>query len=345
MAEGEVAQEFVGGGGLAELSDAGRDAALGSLPFSLVITDPLKDDNPIVYVNRAFVATTGYSVAAAIGRNCRFLQGPETEKDQLAKLREAVANGDEITVELTNYRAEGTKFLNRLMIKPLLDEDGQTQLFLGIQIDQGATVGAEVAELQERLRELQHRVKNHLSLIVAMIRTHAADQHDDRVKFDILSSRVEALSLLYDQMMNPKAPELQLVSLGAYLSRVIATLQLLDDRKLLRVNVETDEVTTSFDAASRYGILLSELLTNALRHAFEGRKSGAISVRLWQEDCETHLMVRDDGIGLRGIDWPEKGGVGAKIVRELTDRLGGRLAVGKGPDGQGTEIRLSVPAD
>ncbi len=85
-------------------------AAIRATRMPMVITDPNQPDNPIVFANEAFQRQTGYSREDIIGRNCRFLQGPETDRVTIDRLRAAIAGGEPITVDLLNYRADGTTF-------------------------------------------------------------------------------------------------------------------------------------------------------------------------------------------------------------------------------------------
>lgn len=92
-------------------------------------------DMPICYVNPAFERITGYSAEEAIGRNCRFLQGTDTAQPQMETIREALSQGQSCTVELRNYRKNGTMFWNSVSIAPVLDETGRTTHFIGVQKD------------------------------------------------------------------------------------------------------------------------------------------------------------------------------------------------------------------
>lgn len=122
----------------------GTEGLLASIehsPIASVITDARLPDNPIVAVNRGFCELTGYGREEIVGRNCRFLAGPDTEGDGRAALRRAVAEGRPALVELTNYRKDGSKFLNAVMIAPVVGEDGTVAYFLGSQMDVGAGSG------------------------------------------------------------------------------------------------------------------------------------------------------------------------------------------------------------
>jgi len=100
---------------------------------SLVITDPRQDDNPIVFANDAFIRTTGYERYEALGRNCRFLQGDDTNPASIDAIRDAIARRVPMTVDILNYRKDGTPFWNRLRIKPVFTEAGLLDSFVGFQ--------------------------------------------------------------------------------------------------------------------------------------------------------------------------------------------------------------------
>ena len=100
---------------------------------SVVITDPARPDNPVIFVSEEFEKQTGYPPKEVLGRNCRFLQGPETDAAAVEAIRAALNAGAEITIDLLNYRKDGTKFWNRLHIRPLYDDDKKVMFYVGAQ--------------------------------------------------------------------------------------------------------------------------------------------------------------------------------------------------------------------
>jgi len=100
-------------------------------PF--LVTDPRLPGNPIIYVNNGFLEMTGYSLNRVLGRNCRFMQGPETDPVVVAKLRNALEDGRDVTVTLLNYRADESTFYNHIMITTVKDPDTkEVKYFLGV---------------------------------------------------------------------------------------------------------------------------------------------------------------------------------------------------------------------
>jgi len=106
-------------------------AAVRGTRMPMVITDPRQDDNPIVFANAAFYKLTGYVAEEVIGHNCRFLQGPGTSADHIAKIREAVQRQAPIEIKLQNYRKDGEPFWNDLLLEPVFDDTGALVYFTG----------------------------------------------------------------------------------------------------------------------------------------------------------------------------------------------------------------------
>ena len=112
-----------------------RDRAIRAVSEGILITDASQRDNPIIFATPGFERITGYRAAEAVGRNCRFLQGPETDKNSVAQLREAIQGGHHCTVELLNYRKDGSPFWNALSISPVRNDCGDLMHFVGVQAD------------------------------------------------------------------------------------------------------------------------------------------------------------------------------------------------------------------
>ena len=316
---------------------------LARAPFSIVLTDPTVEDNPIIFVNDAFERATGYSRAHAIGRNCRFLQGGGTDAATVGRIHEAIRAEREVMVDILNFRIDGKPFWNRLMIAPLYDDDGALQYFLGIQKVLGPIVAAERDDGSNlALREIQHRVKNHLSMIVAMIRLQSRGVEANE-PFETLARRVESLQFLYDELSQGQGENGDAVAIGAYLSRVTSAISHLDGRPGVRVNVDVDAFTVPMEIAVRLGLITSEVLTNALQHAFTGREQGVLQTRVHETaDGGIRVQVIDDGVGLPpDLDLVAGIGLGSRLVSSLARSLQAELKVESGP--AGTSVTLDVP--
>ncbi|KAF8718980.1 hypothetical protein HU200_024934 [Digitaria exilis] len=150
--------------------------ALSSLQQTFVVSDATRPDIPIIYASAGFYTMTGYSPKEVIGRNCRFLQGPDTDMDEVAKIRDAVKAGRSFCGRLLNYRKDGTPFWNMLTVTPIRDDDGKVIKFIGMQV--------EVSKYTEGLSDKRMRPNE---LPVSLI------HYDDRQKETAMSSITEVV--------------------------------------------------------------------------------------------------------------------------------------------------------
>ncbi|WP_068087396.1 PAS domain-containing protein [Novosphingobium rosa] len=126
-----------------------------------IICDARDPDLPIISCNSAFIALTGYERDEIVGRNCRFLRGPDTDPAVSQQLREAIRANQPTMVEILNYRKDGTPFRNAVMVAPLFDAEGKVEYFLGSQVD--VTERGAVAEVQQSMREAARDIIARLS--------------------------------------------------------------------------------------------------------------------------------------------------------------------------------------
>ena len=372
----EGGRREIDGGGF----DGGNDVSLAGVMagsrVAVCVTDPTAADNPITYVNTAFERLTLYPRDEAVGYNCRFLQGEATDPADVAAIRAGLDRGEDFVVTLTNHRADGSTFRNQLFVSPVHDDAGRITAYFGLL----RHVDAEEAALRDRraisretmLKELQHRVTNHLAMVVSMIRLQSR-REITAASLDDLSHRVEALSLFYDELFHAGeeagggVPEV--VAAGPYLERVAAAVTGIEGRARVRLDIACDEVALPLDTTARLGLLLSEFLTNAFKHAFVGRDAGVVTIRLSRrDDGAVVLSVSDDGVGLPvGSDWPagavsiseqharsETGdgardaggrdgdaGLGGSIVDGLARSIGAEVRV---VSDAGTRFEVEIPA-
>ena len=152
------------------VDEALKERAMDEAPVGITISDPSLPDNPLVYVNDAYERLTGYSREAVIGRNCRLLQGPDTREEPVAEMRRAIEAGERVSVELRNYRKDGTEFWNRVEVAPIY-EDGEVAYFVGFQTDVTRRVLAERAarERAHGLREERAAVERVLDRVNGLL--------------------------------------------------------------------------------------------------------------------------------------------------------------------------------
>lgn len=161
-------------------------AAVKTTRMPMIVTDPRQPDNPIVFCNEAFSFMTGYSEEEILGTNCRFLQGPETDRDVVAQVRAAVERRDEIAVELLNYRKNGSTFWNALFVSPVYDDAGELVYFFSSQLDISRRREAEdalhEAQKMEAVGKLTGGIAHDFNNLLQVIIGYA----------DILEARIDA---------------------------------------------------------------------------------------------------------------------------------------------------------
>lgn len=140
-------------------------------PIASVVTDARAEDNPIIAANQQFEHMTGYTEAELLGVNCRILAGPETSPAHSAVLSRAVETGTPRVVEMVNYRKDGSKFVNAVMIAPIHGEDGEVTHFVGSQMEVDLQHAVNTrASAAERVGQLTGQQRNVLRLMARGLR-------------------------------------------------------------------------------------------------------------------------------------------------------------------------------
>jgi PAS domain S-box-containing protein len=151
------------------LSEEQLFESIGLSPIATVISNPRRPDNPLEVANAAFCALTGYAEREILGRNCRFLAGELTEPWITDRIRNAVGSRRPVLVDILNYRRDGTKFRNAVLVTPLFDEEGDLAWFLGSQVDLGPDSPAQFDARRSRavtlVKALPQRRRQVLELI------------------------------------------------------------------------------------------------------------------------------------------------------------------------------------
>ena len=187
----------VDGNASADLSQAQRDiffAAVETTRMPMTVTDPRQPDCPIIFANRAFLEMTGYTSEEIIGRNCRFLQGPETDPEAVDSVREAIRQRSELATEILNYRKDGSSFWNALFISPVYGQSGELVYFFGSQLDVSRRRDAEDALRQAQKMEALGQLTGGIA-------------HDFNNLLQVMSGYLELIELAAESESAPIDPE------------------------------------------------------------------------------------------------------------------------------------------
>lgn len=172
----------------------------------IAIADMRQPDRPLIYVNDAFTQITGYAKQLAIGYNCRFLQGPDTDPEQVRRIREAIQAGKSFTGELINYRHDGRRFWNRLTLSPVGGVSGQPDFYVANQVDVShlkddpSLALADVKAIETRVENAQEALGDALRFAEAL-QLHLNEKGDLSLEREaLLRSESQALQLLASQL-------------------------------------------------------------------------------------------------------------------------------------------------
>ena len=351
-----------------------KERALDEAPVGITLADPHRDDDPLVYVNEGFERITGYPPSESLGRNCRFLQGEHTDEGAVARLREGIDAREPVSVELRNYRADGTPFWNQVRVSPVTDDDGDVTRFLGFQAD--VTERKRTEQLVRLLnRVLRHNLRNEMNVVLG-VGSHLQEDDDRRVDTTDLGERLTGTA---DRIvgLSERARELERYARtereperldpGALLSDVATRYREQFPAATVDVAVETDDGVCAGGELDR---ALAQLVENALKHggdepqvelgartvsgpsAADGgtRPEIAADGGAWVE-----LTVADDGPGIPGTEAAviERGeetqlehgsGLGLWLVNWVVTRYGGSCQVDTPGDADGSRVTLRLPA-
>lgn len=197
-------------------------------------------------------------------------------------------------------------------------------------------------EKEVLLKEVHHRVKNNLQIISSLLFLQQEGIEDPAIQelFDESRSRIASMALVHEELY--RSGDLGRVDVKEYLERLAPrVIQTLRGGKRLEIVLELAVCHLPVDKAIPFGLIINELLTNAIKHGFEGREAGEIRLVVAVQDAFVRAEVADDGVALPGGFHPEScKTLGMQLVVQLTRQLRGALTFGSG---QGTVFRLSFP--
>lgn len=304
-------------------NDSAIAQAIRHARIPLCISDPNSPDNPVVFANDAFFDLTGYRSDEIIGKNCRLLQGEETTPESVDAIRQAIARQQVETVELVNYRKDGTKFINALQIGPILDHDGKLAFFFGSQLDVTEKRDAELRARKLAEEELIHRLRNIVNIMTVIIRMSANEESDVVAFSSLVSERLRALGDAHFQTIN--LPESQNLEFKALADTILAAYSPLGEQHF---TLSGPKLVVPTRLISAIALGLHELATNSVKHGAFSAVDGMINL-----DWEIRTGTGGEIIAFR---WEEKNGPvvvrperqsGSKIISDLISAVGGTITL------------------
>ncbi len=300
----------------------------------MVISDPRQADNPIVMANKAFLDSTGYGVDEVIGRNCRFLQGPGTDPKTVDTIRQAIIDERILTIEILNYRKDGSSFWNELYLNPIHDDDGQLIYFFASQLDVSERHRMHELQAAERtlLREIEHRAKNALALVQGIVRLSQADTVTDFAQR--VQGRVDALAKAHTVLAEARWRDVPI-------DRLIRA----EVEPFGNTRVRMDGPPTEIAAVQvqPLALVLHEVIANAAHHGALSTDKGTLSIRWHPQEGWTQIELQEIGGPPPAND--RQSGFGMKIMDAIVRRqLRGSVDFSWRPDGLTSVLKVPQTA-
>jgi PAS domain S-box-containing protein len=299
---------------------------LDHVPIAIVISRG-SEDQRIVYCNLAFEALTGQAASDVEGKSWSVLDGFTSEDDATLTLSRAVEGGEDFLGTFQADGSAGKHILAQAYAGVIEDESGTHSYRIAALVDVAGRDRSLRDEFERQIRdkdlllkELQHRVKNNLQLLTALIRLEArAAQRGDTVNLERLAGRVDTLALLYQALSTDHWGPV--VDLGPYLSEIASASVRAHALAGVVLDLKMNYCPVSVNVAMPVGLLVNELLTNTYKYAFAGRDGGTITLGcICEEEQRYRIVFADDGVGLpQGITWPTPGKLGALILQTLRE--------------------------
>lgn len=341
--------------------------AVESTRNGIVITDPNRPDNPIIYCNPAFAELSGFRIDQIIGRNCRFLQRDDRDQPEIAEIRKAISAAKPITTTLRNYRKNGQVFWNELTVSPVFDSSGKLINFVGVQNDVSARKEAE-RRVSEFYSVISHELRTPLTSINGALRV-IEDGSAGRVNANVMKmvkialGNSDRLMRLISDILDLKKIEagkfklsLQKLPPVTVIDTVIETLKpLAADQQISLVKEIQTSQSILFDP-DRVVQILNNLTTNAIKYSPAGAN---VILRVEKPSSDsTRFSVIDQGQGippeemsklfgrfqqLDSSDKRPKGGTGLGlfISKSLVELHGGHIGVESAP-GKGSTFWFEI---
>lgn len=309
-----------------------------------------------VYFNKIWLEFRGKKVEDEIGQG--WMEGIHPEdKDTFIKLFNSYFNEQKefsLELRLRNYNGEYKWVINNGV--PRYSTEGRFIGFIGSCVD--ITFRKEFEEilkenLKEKevlLKEIHHRVKNNLQIIISLINLQAVTVKNPRLIEVLLESqnRIKSMALIHEKLY--QSEDLSRINLSSYIMELVNKLfysYKLDDSNI-KLNLDINEVDINIDIGVSLGLIINEIITNAFKYAFPpkmnfGDKEKIITAILHRNGNDCELIIKDNGVGLPDdFKINETNSLGLQLVSTLTEQISGKLEInGK----EGTEFKITFPIE
>lgn len=302
----------------------------------------------IIYVNEAFVRITGYSKDEVLGESIEILNGPETDQNEIQKIRDSVEAMESSEAEILNYTKDGQTFWNNFSLVPVKDRhDNYTHwVIIGRDVSDYKQKEKELREsIKEKetlLAEIHHRVKNNLAIVSSLMQMQAMNSDSDVLNRQLLESvlRIKSMAGIHEQLYQAQNfSKLQFSdSLKSLSENIVDTLQ---TGTKVELQLELEAIELNINQSVPCSLLINEVITNILKHGFKGKDKGTIQIQTIEENDLITIRIVDNGVGLPDdFDERKHTSLGLELIDLLTKQLEGENGYQSNGDGTSFELKF-----
>lgn len=325
--------------------------AVDEAPIGVTLSDPSQTDNPLIYVNEEFVKLTGYSKEETMGRNCRFLQGENTDEESVATIRRAIDAAEPVSVDLRNYRADGTEFWNHLTIAPIRDTDGTVVNYIGFQQDVTERI-QDRRHLEKIGRYLRHNLRNEMNVVLGFADLIQAEgelpvteyalriEETARELLGNMETQREIAKILQEK------PVIRTIDVMETLNTVVTELR--EHHYKSNIAVSGPE-SVMVQGTEQLSLAFRELINNAVKH--NDSTSPSVSIEVSSKRGSAIVTITDNGPGIPEMEREiltgnmketstyHSQGLGLWLIQLVVERSAGAIYV---PDDTSSGTKISV---
>src|SRR3954467_14054630 len=324
---------------------------LDNAPVAVAVSRGSGAEQQVVYANKAFEGLLSLTPSDVEGRSWISLDGFLNEDDPAQTLGEAIRDREDFIGVFRPARPLDRLVIVQAYASVIESDDGVENFRIAALVDVGGRERAQIEQFENQIRdrdmlmrELQHRVKNNLQLITALVRLEARSAVEgESVALGRLASRIDALTVLYRTLSAENAAAD--IDLGQYLSDIASAVMQANAMPGIEIDLQVGYCPLSINVAMPAGLLVNEMLTNALKYAFIGRSSGQIKLICRCDNGSATVVVSDDGVGLgENQQWPSPRKLGALILQTLRENAKNVVFRAESIRGQGTWFTVMFDA-
>ena len=295
-------------------------------------------DGKINYACQRTLDLHGYERSEELlGESAFKLMAPEEKDRARENLEKTIKKGIMLDIEYLFLKKDGSRFYGELSSSLLKDSDGNPKGFMAITKDitqrkkDEEQIRKDLETRNVLLKEIHHRVKNNMQIIVSLLRLQSQFHEEEHTKkvFKDTQSRIQSMAIIHDALY--KSQDLARIDMRDYVQRFAThILHLYEiDPNRIELKINTDKIFIDITTGVPCGLIINELVSNAVKHAFPGNRRGVIEIKLYKTKIgKITISVKDNGIGLPDeIDFKKPKTMGLQLINDLSKQLGGTLRV------------------